>query len=122
MPPDQTYEICLKEAIKCHHNDIVDYLLTNKNYVELHLREYIEYDNYERLLKDSVDFDYKPLDLEYLYNCFNDYSEIVNSLIKESYLDVNIIINLELKNYIVFKFCIMISFQIKNILLNFIQH
>ena len=29
MPPDQTYEICLKEAIKCHHNDIAQYIYNN---------------------------------------------------------------------------------------------
>ena len=27
--PKKSYELCIKEAIKCHHNEIVDYFIEN---------------------------------------------------------------------------------------------
>ena len=88
-PIDKTYKECIIEAIKCHHNEIANYLFTNKNQEEFYLSEYVKYDNYERLIADSNFFSQNHFTLQYLYDLLNEYPKIVDLLIRESYLDVN---------------------------------
>ena len=95
-PKDKTYKACLIEAIKCHHNEIANYLLSKLNPKEFHLLDYLKYDNYERILSDFEYFRNK-LKIKYVYDCMTNYPKIVDLLIRESYLNPNI--KIILKSY-----------------------
>lgn len=63
-PPNNKFEICLAEAIKCHHNNmaryVIDSLLTNEDYLSNDdvLESIFRYYNYsffpENLIQDSI--------------------------------------------------------------------
>ena len=96
VPDDQSYEECLKEAVKCHHNDIVvyilDYLLDkkvetvnrhkkyNKNLLVycFHYRNYISFPS--RFQNNRFLF---------YYACEYDYFYIVKSLLNDKKMNLN---------------------------------
>lgn len=96
VPEDQSYEECLKEAVKCHHNDIVvyilDYLLDkkvetvnrhkkyNKNLLVycFHYRNYISFPS--RFQNNRFLFHYA---------CEYDYFYIVKSLLNDKKMNLN---------------------------------
>lgn len=96
VPDDQSYEECLKEAVKCHHNDIVvyilDYLLDkkvetvnrhkkyNKNLLVycFHYRNYISFPS--RFQNNRFLFHYA---------CEYDYFYIVKSLLNDKKMNLN---------------------------------
>ena len=88
-PIDTTYKECTLEAIKCHHNEIANYLFNNKTEKVFYLSNYVEYDNFERLKEDSAFFSKKFCKLQNIYDSLNERPKIVDLLIRESYINVN---------------------------------
>lgn len=105
-PPNDTYESCLEEAIKCHHNDIANYILDyllNKKVVNYDLREDIDNNPINYAFKYH-NYEYFPLDFgennQIYYAVKYDYFTIVDILMKNDYFDLTI--NIEIKNQFFF--------------------
>ena len=88
-PEDKTYEKCLKEAIKCHHNDIANYIINNllDQNVEYNFKENLfaycfHYYNFE-LLPDELDNEFT-----FFYLCKYDYYELVKLFIENKEIDL----------------------------------
>ena len=77
-PPNDEYESCLNESIKCHHNDFVKYFqdkfLLNAN--ESYYKFIFKYYNYE-MISDEI----RNNSFFYFMSFYN-YSELVNLYIK----------------------------------------
>ncbi|KAK8849939.1 hypothetical protein M9Y10_018530 [Tritrichomonas musculus] len=89
-PKDETYEECLKESIKCHHNEIADYFLNN------YIKE-IDQDNFDNNIY-SYGFHYRnflyfPKNQNYkfmfYYACQYDYFNIVKNFLNNKNFDIN---------------------------------
>lgn len=95
-PSDKSFKKCLKESIKCHHNEISRYIKNNlmNERIEINERNFknnsilygFHYHNYE-FIKDSK----KLEDLKFIlfYACLYDHFPIVELLIKTKKIDVN---------------------------------
>ena len=97
-PPNQSYEECIKESIKCHHNDIFNYLQSN------HLNEDIKgiddidfkqcYDeNIYSYSYHYYNFSYFPHEINnkinFYYACQYDYFQIVEYFLKTVKININ---------------------------------
>ena len=92
QPKDETYFECIKEAIKCHHNDVANYIRNN------YLNEKVY--NIEKNFKENIysysfhyyNYSYFPKELnnhfEIFYACKYDYYLIVEDLIKTKRIDL----------------------------------
>ena len=95
IPCDSTYEDCLKEAIKCHHNDIANYIQNN------FLDTKIESQNIKNNIKENIlsycfhyhNYLYFPDELDnqfiFTYACKYDYYKIVEYFLKNKKVDLN---------------------------------
>ena len=93
---DQSYETCLKESIKCHHNEIADYFLNNfltqedeKNKIEKNFNKNVfayafHYYNYQYF---PTDFGNKYV---FCYLCKYNYLSIVKFLLEVQRPDINV--------------------------------
>lgn len=79
-PSDVSYNECLKEAIKCHHNDIARYIINNK----MNLNEYDE-----KIIKcffSHCNYSFFPNDLNgnliFYYLCYYNYITLVSLYLK----------------------------------------
>ena len=89
------YDECIKESIKCHHNNIVNYLKENiKTIINCN-----DYDIYDDLNKNIIlssfhyyNFSYFPKEINDLkifeYACRYDYSKIVRYLLNEEDIEI----------------------------------
>lgn len=108
QPNEKSYNKCIKESIKCHYNDIADYILENYENIEQDeiLFEAIESYNfikiYDIINSDSFDlFDWSIFDEKTSLNetsifhsfCKHGYYTIVEFLVKYAKIDINIITN-----------------------------
>ena len=94
-PLDKSYNECLKEAIKCHHNDIADYIIDNIIGYD------VESENIEKKFdQNSLAFAFRYLNYYYFptdfnkpyllhYCCKYNYNELVKALLKVKGLDIN---------------------------------
>ncbi|KAK8839668.1 hypothetical protein M9Y10_032041 [Tritrichomonas musculus] len=94
-PFDKSYNECLKEAIKCHHNDIADYIIDNIIGYD------VESENIEKKFdQNSLAFAFRYLNYYYFptdfnkpyllhYCCKYNYNELVKALLKVKGLDIN---------------------------------
>ena len=92
-PPDEKYDSCLYESIKCHHNEIADYIKDNlipqnddswNNGIDLTA---LQYHNYEYLSDDFI-----SKDVFYSLCCYN-YPTLVNYYMqknKQSFVRITI--------------------------------
>lgn len=87
-PPDMSYEKCFKESIKCHHNDVANYIMINflKKEDELSINDnnfddnYISYSfKYQNYLFMPKNFNNKFV---FCYLCKYDYLTLVDILLK----------------------------------------
>ena len=82
-PPNNSYEMCFEEAIKCHHNDIAEYFknnyLNSPNFINFGLKYY----NFSYIQEDLIDIK----DLFQLIS--SDYAIIVDNLVKNPSIDIN---------------------------------
>lgn len=81
QPPNGSFENCLKEAIKCHHIDVANYIIENL------LQNNVDEKNVFEMCLQFFDFAICPDSLDdtfdMFYNfCKYDYFEIVNSLLE----------------------------------------
>lgn len=98
-PKDDTYIKCLKESIKCHHNNITRYIeenfqneiniTKNSSFLKNQFSFGLHYYNYE-FVQNSPKFKYSQ-DLKYLlfYASKYDHLPIVEFLVNEKKVDVN---------------------------------
>ena len=97
-PPDKSYEKCLEESIKCHHNDITNYIKTNLIDYDI---ENIDNINFEEKYNENIysysfhyyDFLYFPQEIKnkifFFYACEYDYFQIVEYFLKTVNIDIN---------------------------------
>ena len=91
-PKDDSYEKCLKESIKCHHNDMADYLKNNyindnddKNMSYYNVYSYAFcYHNYAYFPENLIDHKFV-----FFYACQYDYINIVDYLMKTKNININ---------------------------------
>ena len=94
-PPKNDYERILEESIKCHHNDISNYLIDNimnEEYLQNNIEnEY--YHNLYRYATESYNYCFFPTNMKYknmfFYLCEFDYYTLVELYIKEGNIDIN---------------------------------
>ena len=105
-PIDTTYQQCLKESIKCHHNDVADYIFNNliisndnefdfDNNIYSYSFQYHNYSFFPNDIKDSTFF---------LYSCKYNYINLVLDLLKTQKIDVNNTISIVLLLYFLWCF------------------
>ena len=92
VEPPKSFSSCLVESIKCHHNQIANYILNNKEINDVFLEDYIEYENYELIPDDKSYYSNKKIDIKRIYDLCKKYPEFVSLLFNDSYLDINIYI------------------------------
>ena len=108
IPDDQTFLECLKESIKCHHNDITDYIennlmsdknviVYNENFFQNKIAYTFRYYNFCNL-QDCINFG----NFQLLYFCAAkyDYLNIVKILVENKMIDVNYKVILKIKLFI----------------------
>lgn len=85
---EKSYEGCFKESIKCHHNELVNYFLSN------YMQD--EYENSNETISQSLKYynfmflTDKHIDESLFYRfCQYDYYSIVDSLLMSSHIDIN---------------------------------
>ena len=85
-PKDETFVRCLKEAIKCHHNEVANYILDNL--ISNEIKESI---NVTELGIKYHNFSFiETLDSSLFGDlCFNNYPILVNLFVKKTNVDVN---------------------------------
>ena len=94
-PPDNDYERILEESIKCHHNDISNYLIDNimnEEYLQNNIEnEY--YHNLYRYATESYNYCFFPTNMKYknmfFYLCEFDYYTLVKLYLTEGTIDIN---------------------------------
>ena len=96
-PPNESYEECIKESIKCHHNDITNYILSNQINEDI---ENINKIKFEEKYKENIysycfhyyNFSYFPSEIEhkiiFYYACEYDYFNIVEYFLKTKQIDL----------------------------------
>ena len=91
-PDDESYQKCLKESIKCHHNDIANYIINNlidqdnyqlgENYNDNIVAYGFKYHNYSFFPND---FNHKFI---FFYSCQYDYLKIVRILLQTKQINI----------------------------------
>ena len=94
-PPDEDYEIILRKSIKCHHNDISNYIIDNL-IKEEDLQHSIENnydDNLYRYAVESHNYCFFPANMKYknlfFYLCEFYYYTLVKLYLTEGTIDIN---------------------------------
>ena len=91
-PPEGNYDECLKEAIKCHHNEIAryiqNYLIKVIFFLEINVAKKaskyaLRYDNYEILNEDFIDNEV------FFYACYYNHINLVKILVNNDEIDIN---------------------------------
>lgn len=93
-PNDRTYNECIKESIKCHHNDIAAYfndyisndfdLWVSQQYFNGNIKQYsFHYYNYAFFPNDINEKN------NFYYACNYDYYDIVEYFVNENNIDIN---------------------------------
>ena len=89
-PEDKSYQEILKESIKCHHNNIANYIRENYIHEEIESKfgqnEYSYGFHYHNFDFFTEDFYYH---FNFYYACFYDYLQIVEIILKEKAVDLN---------------------------------
>ena len=116
-PPKNDYKIILDESIKCHHNDVSNFIIYNL--IEEKDPNYIIENRYdENYYKSSFEFYnycFFPENLEYkymfLYLCGCDYYILVNLYLQHKNIDVNAVNIRTSIFYIPFKLYFLMKFK-----------
>lgn len=109
-PEDQSYIECIKESIKCHHNEITNYIQTKI----MKTQSIEDYKVRAKAIK-FINFEYLPNDLTnpfYFYKlCQHNYITLVDLLLKLRSIDTSYHVIQSKKN--------LIKFQMKKIFIKF---
>lgn len=110
-PEDETYNKCLKEAIRCHHNEIVEYICLNyiktKDYKKFYIRALKNY-NYQCFKEKIIDFDF------FIQYCYYDYYYFVNYYLTNVNFDINSIYKVNRKRLTMIATALNISIKFNN--------
>ena len=94
-PESNSYFVCIKESIKCHHNEIVNYIQNNlleinNGFFELGVKYY----NYEFFIDEFINND-NDIDIETIFYqfCRYNYIYLVKFLLKTKEIKINKKIN-----------------------------
>ena len=86
-PKDGSYKEIFRESIKCHHNDIAEYIqsnyLVNENEKEEEVVNGIRYHNFEFIKKEQIN------EKTFFYLCKYDYYTLVSFLMSTKNIDIN---------------------------------
>ena len=97
-PPNQSYEECIKESIKCHHNDIFNYL--QSNYLNEDIKSIDDID-FKQCYDENIysysyhyyNFSHFPHEMNnkinFYYACQYDYFQIVEYFLKTVKININ---------------------------------
>ncbi|KAK8888553.1 hypothetical protein M9Y10_033284 [Tritrichomonas musculus] len=88
-PPKDKYDECFIEAVKCHHNDVANYIandLLNDFKSSLYLRKILKYFNFSFIQKKDIDVP------NFIILCKYDYYSLVKILLDTKWIDINRII------------------------------
>ena len=97
-PPNESYEECIKESIKCHHNDVTNYIQSNLINKDIPSIDDINYTkNYDKNIYSYsfhyYNYSYFPKEMKnkiiFYYGCQYDYFEIVEYFINIKKIDIN---------------------------------
>ncbi|KAK8847256.1 hypothetical protein M9Y10_019842 [Tritrichomonas musculus] len=94
-PPDNKYDQILEESIKCHHNDvsnyIIDYLMKEEDLQKNIEKQY--YNNLYRYAVESRNYCFFPTNMKYknmfFYLCEFDYYTLVKLYLEEGNININ---------------------------------
>lgn len=86
---EETYEICIKYAIQCHHNDLARYFLDKKDQNKCYFHHCLVYDNYEMMPTDLNSYSKFDLPIDQIPILINYDYDFFYLLFRESYLDIN---------------------------------
>ena len=89
VPPKDKYDECFIEAVKCHHNDVANYIandLLNDFKSSLYLRKILKYFNFSFIQKEDIDVP------NFIILCKYDYYSLVKILLDTKWIDINRII------------------------------
>ena len=115
LPPGVSYDRCIKESIKCHHNHIVNYiinnLLNNANDITKNINFSLNYnENICSYCFHYYNFAFYPTEIDddfiFYYACEYDYFEIVEFYLKEKKMDINA----KVIQITMFLYCLIINF------------
>ena len=94
-PPLNDYETILRESIKCHHNDVANYIIYNL-ISEEDLQNNIENKYYNNLYRYAVEYDnycFFPENIKnknlFFYLCLFNYYTLVKIYLEEGNIDIN---------------------------------
>ena len=87
-PDDRSFKKCIKESIKCHHNDLANYFINNLDQSENEILQnfsskYVKYYNFEFFQEKMID------SLPFYNFCKWDYANLVKILLLKGNIDVN---------------------------------
>ena len=87
IPSDEIYQICLKEAIKCHHNEMAEYIINNrgKNDQKAIFSQSIRHFNFHFFTDDLEAYD----DSAFVDLCRHGQSDFVDFLLRFKAIDIN---------------------------------
>ena len=87
IPSDEIYQICLKEAIKCHHNEMAEYIINNcgKNDQKAIFSQSIRHFNFHFFPDDLDAYD----DSAFVDLCRHGQSDFVDFLLRFKAIDIN---------------------------------
>lgn len=95
QPPSNSYYECIKEAIKCHHNNIVNYIQNNfldENLIKIDFENKFD-NNVAAYCFHYYNLFYLPNDIDWkyvlYYACHYDHFEIVDCLLNTKKIDIN---------------------------------
>ena len=96
-PPNNSYEKCLEESIKCHHNDIANYILNNlieekdESIEKRFNQNYISYCFHYYNFYFNIDYSESKINqkLIFFYACQFNYINLVNLFLRTEKLDLN---------------------------------
>ena len=93
LPDDYDYNKLFFESIKCHHNDVANYILINylNNEIEKEHEAYIKYLKYYNF--EMIQNDFINDEKSFFYLCKYDHDYLVKILLDEKDIDVNAIIS-----------------------------
>ena len=106
QPPQNSFDVCIKESIKCHHNDIANYFINNFMLTEKNDDKFdktptaygIHFKNFEFIPSDLINDN-----LSFFYLCKYNYLKLVQLYLKNKVFDLD-------TQYVIFFFFLRIKF------------
>ena len=90
MPKKESFNDCLFNSIQCHHNEIANYLIENKNIKFICKKDCFQYYNFQMIQSEDIN------ESNLVSFCKYDYSEFLRFYLNTNKsFDINKIINIQ---------------------------